>query len=59
MLLVGRSCGISTNSTAECKTVASTETCHCNGELCNSAGFAKVSLVALLATIVVPFILSQ
>lgn len=56
-ILVARTCGGVTS--VGCNTVGSIETCYCEGENCNSAGFARVSLVALLATIVVPFLLSQ
>ena len=57
-----RSCGIGTVSDSCKEQTAAGVTgtvCGCAGALCNSAGYAKVSLAALLATIVLPVILFQ
>jgi len=57
--VITRTCG--TGADTGCKSVSllgiSSTTCSCTGENCNSAGYAKVSLVALIATVVVPFAL--
>lgn len=62
IIVVTRSCGIGTVSDSCKEQTAAGVTgtvCGCAGALCNSAGYAKVSITALLATIVVPFILLQ
>ena len=58
MFVVARTCG---NIGTSCNSVSlagvTTETCGCTGDECNSAGYAKASVFALLAAVVVPFVL--
>ena len=53
-IVVIRNCG---GSGDKCTTKLGTTACVCSGDGCNSAGYAKVSVVALLCSIAFPYLI--